>query len=252
MKKHYILFFLTSLSLFFCPFEQSFGQDVSEQEPLIMISVRKETSNDGKFLKLFYTEAFKRMGRTFVYKYYPVIRGGKMLSSGRVDGELAQLHKFSEENPNLIRVEEPILTIKVSAFATDQNIRLKKLSDLSEKDYIVEYVFGTTGFTNEGIPTMQEGKIIHVYHWSTGLKNLAAGRTDLFLSVERTVLGALKNGRYNNVPIYIAGIMEVHTLHTFFHKKHKDLALLLSEVLKKMKKEGIIEKYRRDSMMNIQ
>ena len=216
-----------------------------------MVAARKEDSTDGKFLKRVYHEAFKRTGKTFIYKYYPIKRGDNMLASGQVDGDLARISAFSEEQPDLIKVEESVLTINISAFATDPKIRLKSYSDLYGKNYIVEYVFGSAWIDDELSPYMKNGTLIHVYHWSNGLKNLAAGRTDIFICIERTVLGGLLNGKINEIPVYIAGIMATESIHAFFHKKHKNLAVKISTALREMKQEGLIERYRHESMVNL-
>ena len=211
-----------------------------------MVAARKEDSTDGKFLKRVYHEAFKRAGKTFIYKYYPIKRSDSMLLSGRVDGDLARISDFSEEQPDLIKVEESVLTINISAFATDPKIRLKSYSDLYEKNYIVEYVFGSTWIDEDLSPYMKNGTLTHVYHWSNGLKNLAAGRTDIFICIERTGLGGLRNSKINEIPVYIAGVMAEKSIHAFFQKKHKNLAMEISNALREMKKEGLIEKYRRE------
>ena len=41
--------------------------------------------------------------------------------------------------------------------------------------------------------------------------------------------------------------MEENSIHAFLHKKHKTLVSKLSEILKKMREEGIIEKYKAEA-----
>jgi hypothetical protein len=44
-------------------------------------------------------------------------------------------------------------------------------------------------------------------------------------------------------PIYQVGILEEVPLYTYLHKKHRELAPKVAEVLKQMKADGILEAY---------
>jgi len=44
--------------------------------------------------------------------------------------------------------------------------------------------------------------------------------------------------------------MEEQAIHAFFQKKHKKLASDIASAIREMKKEGLVEKYKRESMAN--
>ena len=250
MKKSNISLWLFILYFFFLPLKQINAQNKETNKKFIMVSVRKENSNDWKLFRRIYNEAFKRIGKGYVIKYYPAKRGGILANRGEVDGELARIYNYNESFPNLIRVEEPIFTIKISAFATDPRIRINRWSDFIGTDYIVEYMFGLKAGYDNLSRVMDKGKLFHVYHWSTGLKNLAAGRSDIYIGVERTVLAALKTETYKSLKIINAGVIEKQTIHAFFHKKHKAIVPLLSSALTEMRSEGLLEKFNTESLNN--
>ncbi len=216
-------------------------------DKIVLGSARKESSADGKAFKLIYTEAFKRMGKTFVYRYLPAKRASLMADNEQLDGEIGRVYNYNEGHPNLIRVEEPVFSVKISAFSTDPQIKLKGWKSLTGTDYKVEYTRGTYITTKNLIKVVNKNNLSRISHWSQGIKKLAAGRTDIFIEVERTVLEALETSEFKNSNIHIAGVMEEQTIHTFLHIKHKVLASKLSAVLKEMKEEGWIEKHIKDS-----
>ena len=245
-KNNHVYFFI--LTVFFSVgIIQSTVQTCSATEKLIMASTRMENSSDGKALKLIFTEAFKRMDKELVYSYYPLKRGSVMSDIGEIDGEIGRLYDYNRKHPNLIRVEEPIISIRLSAFANDPDIKLKGWESLIGTGYRVEYVMGSQICAEKLPNVVDKDKLSFVRNWSLGFNKLVAGRTDIFIVPERTVINALKTDEYKNIDIHIAGVMEEQTVHAFLYKKHKALVPKLSMILKDMKQEGLFEKYIRIS-----
>lgn len=228
------------------PLNQANAASDSMDDKITMAFYRKETSADGKALKFIYTEAFNRLGKTLVYRYFPAKRGSLMADNDQLDGDSGRVYNYNEGHPNMIRVEEPIFSVKFSAFSTNPDIKLNGWNSLIGTDYKVEYTRGTYASAQNLIKVVDKKKLSRVSHWSQGIKKLAAGRSDIFIEAERTVLEALKTSEFINSNIHIAGVMETQTVHAFLHIKHKFLASKLSAVLKEMKKEGLIEKYFKD------
>lgn len=88
-----------------------------------------------QFAVLVYTEAFQRLGREFRYEVYPVKRCGVLANTGEVDGEPGRVRDYNQAFPNLIRVEEPIVDVKMTAFAVDPSINLNGWESLQGTDY---------------------------------------------------------------------------------------------------------------------
>ena len=217
---------------------------------IVMASIRSKSSIDGKALILIFTEAFKRVDKVLVYKFYPSKRASLVADSGVVDGEICRVFSYNEKHPGLIRVEEPILSIRISAFATDKDIKLKGWESLRNTDYKIEYMRGGKLIEEKLAKFVDNEKLSTVTHWSQGIKKLDIGRTNIFISLERTIQNALKTKEFINSGIHKVGVMEEQTIHAFLNVKHKALATKLSKVLKEMKKEGLIKKYLKNSMIN--
>jgi hypothetical protein len=62
---------------------------------------------------------------------------------------------------------------------------------------------------------------------------------------ESNIVTFLKSDEFADSGIRAMGVMEEISCHAFLHKKHKDMVPALSLILKKMKEEGLLEKYRK-------
>ncbi|MCH7833122.1 MAG: transporter substrate-binding domain-containing protein, partial [Proteobacteria bacterium] len=77
------------------------------------------------------------------------------------------------------------------------------------------------------------------------LRRLADGTTDVYVDTESPVDAALKNNPdLGKLGIRKVGVVESITTHAFLHQKNRDLVPKLAAVLRKMRKEGMIERLR--------
>ncbi len=239
MRKNLNILFLISLFSFMI-------LNVAATEPatpkMVMVCVFSEDSFYGKWTKLIYTEAFERIGKKLVYKHYPAKRCTLMSEKGRAGGELARVHDYRTDS--LVRIEESPFSIRLAAVAVDSSIKLDGWESLRETDYKVECIRGFQRLHDnlKGIVTSQN--LSEITTISQGLKKLAIGRTDIFIDLEGRIVKALKSDEFKNSGIKMIGIMEEKIVHAYLHKKHRASVPKLSEVLKKMKEEGLIEKYK--------
>lgn len=217
--------------------------DNSLNQKLKMALVRKPHSYDGLFAQLVYNEAFRRVGRELEIGFYSARRANILIESGSLDGDLARMPDFSKFYPHMIKVEEPTLRVRFSAFTTDPTLKIEGWHDLLDSDYRIECIRGQK-VCDEYIEKVSDKQITsQVTHWSQGLNKLALGRSDIFIGVERTILHALNNEEFSAKGIVISGVMEEFPIHIFLDVKHKALAKQLSQALIEMKKEGLIKKY---------
>lgn len=250
--KEKTLLFLTALALTFSIklLAQPGIAPNHANKQIIMSSIRSEDSFEGKFLKLFYTEAFRRIGKELVYEFYPAKRATMLANMGEIDGEISRIYNYNEKLKNLIRVEEPIASVVFSAFATDPNLKLSGWESLRGTDYNVDYVRGIKISEINLAKVVDKEKLsettLHVY----ALRRLIAGRTDIYVGVETTVFETLKSEEFKNADIFKVGVMDERTVHAFLHIKHKTLAPKLSAVIKEMKKNGLVEKIYRELMVS--
>jgi hypothetical protein len=80
-----------------------------------------------------------------------------------------------------------------------------------------------------------------------GLKKIIFGRTDIFIEQELVIAEALRNlekSEYDLSSVYQAGIMWTGASHVYLHKRHTALLPKIAEVLRAMKQEGLVERYR--------
>lgn len=219
-------------------------------EKLIILSTQKTlNSPSGKFLNLVYTEAFKRLGIVFQYKTYPAKRSSMLSDTGKVDGELSRIDSYNELHTDVIRVEEPHWTSGFIAIGVSPKIELNGWESLKKTNYRVDYRRGIIG-CETNLPKVVEPKRINVVNRpEQGFNRILIGWSDIFIGAEMDLMPLLKSDKYRNTKLRVVGVMQEFTGHAFLHKKHKELAPKVSAVLKKMKKEGLLEQYRIESKL---
>ena len=196
---------------------------------------------------MIYTEVFQRLGYELEYKAYSSARASAMSDAGAVDGEINRVSGYQTAHPNLLRVEESHFPTKLVAFAVKPEINLKGWNSLKNTEYRVEYRRGTK-IVKEGLtPNVAPRYLSTVATSEQGLKKLIMGRTDLYIDVEDLITEKLGNFdpiKFDSSSVYKAGIMAEDTLHVFLYKTKAALVPKISEVLKMMKDEGLIEQYK--------
>jgi len=211
----------------------------------VMATSRPEDSYLGKYWRLIYTEVFKRLGIKVEFRNYPSKRASIEANDGNVDGEFARPYKYADEYPNLIRVEEILDSVNMSAFTAQDSIPpLKGWDSLKGTDYKVEYRRGFMTTASNLSKVVRRENLSDITELVQGLKKLVSGRTDLFVDEELSILTLLQTPEFKDSKIRLAGIMEPFLTYPYVHKRHTSLAPQMAEVIKAMKTEGLIEQYR--------
>jgi len=218
---------------------------VSKDSTFVMAFIRPETHYLGKWQRLIYTDVFRRLGIKAEFRDYPSKRASIEADAGNVDGEPSRPSQYADEHPNLIRVEESLLSAKISAFATQPSIpQLDGWDSLKGTKYRVEYMRGIK-LTEMNLPkVVSRENLSDVTEPEQGLKKLISGRTDLYIDQESVALTLLQTPEFKDGKIRIVGVMEIAPLYPYLHKKHAALAPKMAEIIKAMKAEGSIEQYR--------
>ena len=203
-----------------------------DKEPLFMLA------------QLLYTEAFKRMGMTFTYRVYPGQRCSVMANLGKVDGEPGRFKGYSRICPNMVLVDEPVATLHEAAFATDPSLSLTGWQSLKGTDLRVEYIIGCQAEEFYLPKLVPPEKLSRVGTIEQSLKKLYAGRIDVLVQTESSVMAVLLNPKFKNYNIVKVGIIAELDVYPFLHKKNAALAPQLAKVLKEMKAEGLFEQYK--------
>lgn len=211
---------------------------------ITLVCPRTKDSFLGKWLTMIYTDAFKRLGMELVFRHYPPKRCSLMVDKGMADGEIWRVRDYNTAHPNLIRVETSPFSNRFCAYAMNPDTKLDGWDSLKNTDYKVDYMRGQKK-TDEELPKWVKKENLHmINHWTEGLRRLSDGRTDIYVNIEWTIEEGLRSDEFRNSGIRMAGVMEEVTSHSFLHKKHKELVPKLSDVLKQIKAEGLVEKYK--------
>src|SRR6201995_495353 len=78
------------------------------QRPVVMGTDQPETTYEGKWQRLAYQEAFRRLGIPLEVELMPTQRVSAMVDSGAVDGQFMRVLAYAETHPDQVRVDEAI------------------------------------------------------------------------------------------------------------------------------------------------
>jgi hypothetical protein len=217
-------------------------------EKIVLVgSEDTKASFTGRWLNLIYTEVFRRLGYELQYLGYPNERANLMAENGTVDGEIHRAASYEKVAKNLLKVEEPSFSVNVAAYAITPGIVLDGWDSLTKTNYIVEYRRGSKVAESALPAVVKPGNLSTSSTVELGLKKLIAGRTDIYIEQEHVVaetLSELDKAGFDHSTMYQAGIMWTGYSHLYMHKKHTALLPKIAEVLKAMKHEGLVERYK--------
>lgn len=201
-----------------------------------------------RLAKKFYSEAFRRLGIQFEYKVFPQARCGYSADRGIVDGEPGRYIFYNRNFPNLIRVNEAVMTIKVSAFSKIPDLRVNGWDSLNRTPYRVEYIIGTAIAKDNLAGRVPPENLSSVPHVVQSFKKLRADRIDILVQTELLALAILEKPEYKKIGIKKAGVLQHFAIYPFLHKKHKELANDLAETIRQMKNEKLVTGYYKQAL----
>lgn len=237
--KRVIILFLLILSV----------KSFSESRLVLVTGNPHDLSFQGRWLHLIYSEAFERLGLLWEYKVYPAKRRDLLLDSGDVDGELSRVFTYGDHHPGLIRVDESPFSIKFSFFAADPQISLDNVKNLIDRNYTVGYIRGAqkpedirNKLVRDGIVNSQDFRVHNTYE--IGLRNLFYSRTDLFLSNAFPVFDTMALDEFAGNSVKEVLVVSEVPIYAYLLRKHEQVAIELSDVIRDLKAEGAIEDFR--------
>jgi hypothetical protein len=198
-----------------------------------------------KWFTLIYTELFKRLGLGFRLESYALKRQGLQSESGAVDGEVNRAYGYAATQPNLVRVEEPIIDLTLALYTANPALRLQRLEDIADSKLLVEYRRGILLCENALKPLTGLDRLSDVVTYEQGLRKLLTQRTDLYCDFTLNIMVATHTLDLDGMG-RIRKVLDITKLPTYpyVHIKHTELAPRMAATLKKMKAEGLIETYR--------
>ncbi len=222
------------------------GQAWPQTREKIVFAINPDRADSfvGRLLSLMYTEAFRQLNVDFELRNLPPLRATAEVEAGIIDGEAARTYEYANLHPNLVRVEEASLALTASAFSTNPSLKLNGWDSLKGKNLRVEYRAGYPVIGQRLETVVPKERLSVIGDGQQGLKKLAIGRTDLYIDLDEFVVPLLQTEKFKRDGIFLAGPMESGTAHAYLLKRHADLALRLGAVLRKMKANGTIDRFR--------
>ena len=209
----------------------------------IVLGLRSQKDCWGMLHTTIYREAFRRLGIDVEFKSFPLKRLSMLVDrSENVDGDISRVYSYSDAHPSLVRVEEPHSISEIVAYSKDPNLKLDGWDSLVGSQLRIDYRHGAKRTFEMLRSRVPWDKMHSVHDIKAGLQRLVLGWSDIYICSGAAPL--IVDGLFEGKNIYTAGVMQKTTFHAFLLKKHKELAVRLSRVLKQMKKEGLINKYR--------
>ena len=225
--------------------------------PFVMGADADETTFTGKWYRRIYGEAFKRMGVPLTIVVVPTARLTTIADQGEVHGQGSRVFAYADAHPNQLRVEESVHDVRLVlyAFGTAAHPdRPWRLEDLTAGKSRVEYRRGVAICEKTLKPLLPADQISDVTGIEQGLKKLKTGRTDLYCDFDLGVMGVLLEPAFKGETGYRQALdLNVGLpLYPYVHKSRAEIAPRLAEALKKMKAEGLVDRYRHEAVREME
>ena len=236
-----LLALMLTLSASYSVSAEASGHSRTQKTQLLMGAVlSKDNTYLGRLGYLIYSEVFRRLDMELVYDVYPPKRASWMAEHGELDGEIGRAFDYQDSHPNLIRIEEPIFSVTLSAFAVEPITALNGWNSLKATGYRVGYRSGYTVTEDKLSNVLPKDKLSGVAESIHGLRKLSVSRTDVYVDIKEHIERILKLKEFDGIGITNVGEMEVMKVYGYLHKRHKDLVPRIAAMLKVLKREGVI------------
>ena len=177
-------------------------------------------------------EAFARIGIPVELPFLPAERSLLAANSGIHDGELNRIANLEKNYPNLVRVEESMMTFRFVAFTKNCNVQISSWSAF------IPYRVGII----KGWKILEDntGKLPQVTYVNSAQQlftQLDKGRIDIALYGELLGYAQLHAMGIDDFTVLQPPLAE-REMYMYLHKKHKTLAPLVAGALRSMKEDG--------------
>ncbi|WP_140054611.1 hypothetical protein [Oceanospirillum sanctuarii] len=216
--------------------------------PIVLVSAHQKHDYFGVLAELIYQDAFQRLGRKLEIRYAPLRRAEVLHRNAMVDGDVGRTDAFHQQFPEMIRVSEATVSVRYNAYSQLPNIKVNSWDSLRWSSLRIEYQRGDLMASYRLKDIGPSAQLTQVDNLTLGLRKLFAGRTDLFIGMERGINHVMAKSEFRGKKLYRAGFMEAFEGHVYLQPKHRELAAELSDVLKAMAQEGVIERYQQEAL----
>jgi hypothetical protein len=219
----------------------------ADTSPIVMATDREDSVFTGKWFRRIYVEAFRRMDVPLKITVLPLARISSELDAGHLDGEMLRVLGYAAAHPELVRVEESVLEVGLVLYGANPALRINRVEDIAAAPSLNGEFRRGVGvcetMLRQWLPATNVSSITTT---EQGLRKLVAGRTDLFCEFDLAVVDAINSRELNDLGPFrkVLALGAPTPFYAYLHKKNAALAPRLAATLKKMKAEGLIERYR--------
>ena len=229
------------------------GPAPAQQEPaaapFVMATHQPDGNFQGQWVRRIYGEAFRRLGVPMEVRQLPLQRMTEMLDRGELDGDVGRVHAHGLSHPELVRVEESMYEVVFGLYTLDQTIELKRIEDLDARPRRAAYVRGVAICERLLKPHIAPENLSALVNDEQGVHMLAIGRTHFYCSANHSVADTASRERFRGLPPpRLVLSMGNIALYPYLHRRHAALAPRLAEVLREMRSQGLIERFRMEAL----
>ncbi|NRD72323.1 hypothetical protein HQQ94_03510 [Shewanella sp. VB17] len=218
-------------------------QGVDRQKITFACYLDPNTNFYTKWGELVYTDALSRLNIDFSCSIMPAIRASRMVDLGKIDGEMSRVSTYGAKHPNLIRIEEPLVIDKLSAFVSNPSISIQSWKDLQNSQYNIEYYRGMALAHQRLTQYINPDRLSNSSSPEQSLRKLLRGRIDIYIDSNMNLFNLLMTPEFTDSNIKMIAILEESTTYGYLHQHHRELAVKLAVVFRQMKAEGLFDAY---------
>lgn len=227
-------------------FPTAYGQ-TSPGKPFIIASDGDPEGFGFRYATLVYEDAFRRLGIPVKIETYPLARRSALAAEGAIDGEDSRVAAYASAHPELIRVDESIFDITFTVYSANPALVAQRVDELP-KTSMIEYRRGILICENELRKSIPPERLSTITTSEQGIRKLLAGRSDAYCDVDfqaDTAMNSLElKGASNVRKLFNIAVLPTYP---YLFRRHAELAPRLAAMLKKMKAEGLLTRYRNEA-----
>ena len=221
-------------------------------EPAFVIGTEQSNTYFGLIFHKVFTEAFRRLAIPVEVVDYPLPRLTWMLEQGQIDAEASRGASYGQAHPLLVRVDESFIDARWVLYTARPELKISGLDDLARLNLEGSWRRGVLVCEQTLKSLLPADRMADVTEADQGLNLLLAGRTDFYCDVDVNMGEKLRLPRYRGArQVRELWVVGSSPLYTYLHPRHAALAPRLSEVLRQMKAEGLVDRYRQEARREV-
>lgn len=228
------------------------GTSVWAQTPttLVLGTPRPDGNFAGSYLRRIYSELFSSVGVPIEIRTLPTARLALELANGSIDGDLGRPWGFAESQPNLVRIDEPVMEIVFALWTLNPAIKLSKLEQLRTLPYTATYTRGVVQCEEVLKSALPAQRVVDVTTTASALHMLHYGRNELYCGVDVAVLSDAGSPEFaGKAPLLkVMNVAKPDAIYLYLQRKHAALVPQISTALRKMRTEGTLERLRKEAL----